>query len=57
MAEVLYRELSFEVVGAAMEVHRALGPGFLEAVYHRALEHELMLRGLPFESHKCLHVR
>ena len=56
MAEILYKELSFAVVGAAMEVHKVLGPGYLEAVYHKALEHELKARGLPFESRKCLRI-
>jgi GxxExxY protein len=56
MAEILYKELSFEVVGAAMEVHRELGPGYLESVYHKALEHELTLRAIPFDSRRCLRV-
>ena len=57
MAEILYKELSYAAVGAAMEVHQVLGPGYLESVYHRSLEHELKLRGLAFESHKCLRVQ
>ena len=41
-------KLSGEVIGAAIEVHRDLGPGLLEATYELSLQHELKLRG--FES-------
>ncbi len=54
MAEILFKELSFKIVGCAMEVHRTLGPGFLEAVYLNALAHELTLSGIPFEAQKRL---
>src|SRR6266508_907373 len=50
MTEILFKELSFAVVGAAMEVHKILGPGFLEMVYQLALERELSLRNIPFQS-------
>jgi GxxExxY protein len=49
MTEILYKELSFAVVGAAMEVHKVLGPGFLESVYQLALEKELRLRNIAFQ--------
>ena len=41
--------ISHQAVGAAMEVHRVLGPGFLESVYEEALSAELQMRGVPFE--------
>jgi len=39
-------QVSNQVIGAAIEVHRILGPGLLESIYERALLHELKLRGL-----------
>jgi GxxExxY protein len=39
-------ELSREVIGAGVEVHRVLGPGLLESIYEKCLRRELELRGL-----------
>ena len=57
MTEILHKRLSYQVVGAAMEVHRLLGPGFLESVYQTSLAHELELQGIPFEQQKRLTVK
>jgi GxxExxY protein len=40
--------LTYEIIGAAIEVHKALGPGLLESVYHKCMEQEMHLRKLTF---------
>ena len=45
-------ELSKKIIGAAIEVHRHLGPGLLESAYEEALCHELDLRGIKYERQK-----
>jgi GxxExxY protein len=47
--EVRSLSLSHRVIGAAIEVHRFLGPGLLEVVYEEALCRELSLRGIDYE--------
>lgn len=48
----VFDELSGRVIAAAIEVHKGLGPGFLESVYERALGVELAERGLSFQAQK-----
>jgi len=43
-----YEETTHKVIGCAMEVHRRLGPGFQEYIYHRALEKEFKLQNVSF---------
>ena len=43
-------ELTYKIVGCAIEVHRQLGPGLLESIYHKCFTHELYLRNLKFVS-------
>jgi GxxExxY protein len=45
-------ELATRVIGAAIEVHRVLGPGYLESVYEEAMNIELQSAGVPFERQK-----
>jgi GxxExxY protein len=54
MDELVLREEVYAIVGAAIEVHRGLGAGFLEAVYQEALERELALHGIAFEAQREL---
>ena len=48
--------LAKAVIGAAIEVHRKLGPGFMEAIYEEALALELAARRIPFERQKIIYV-
>jgi len=54
MAEILYKNESYRIVGACMEVHKKLGAGFLEPVYQEALEREFVVREIPFIKQKKL---
>jgi GxxExxY protein len=48
-SKLLHEELTERVIGAAIEVHRALGPGLLESAYEECLCREFHLRGIMFE--------
>jgi GxxExxY protein len=50
LAVLRFEELSSRVIAAALAVHRELGPGFLESVYHSAMRVSLTHRDIPFES-------
>jgi GxxExxY protein len=50
-------ELTEAIIGAAIEVHRTLGPGLLESAYEQCLCHELSIRGLSFRRQVDLPVR
>lgn len=55
-SDLLLAQEVYDVVGASMDVFNELGAGFLEAVYQEALEAELRLRQIPFESQKPLRI-
>lgn len=49
-----FKSLSESIIGAAIEVHRSLGPGLLESIYEECLSHELKLRRLSFRRQVAL---
>ena len=57
MAYLIYPEESYKIKGCLMEVHKELGPGFLEQVYQEALEHEFKKAGIPYEREVHLRIR
>ena len=52
MENVVYKEESYAIIGACLEVYNVMGAGFLEGVYQKCLEREFMLRGVPFVAQK-----
>lgn len=56
MTNLILKDEVYAIVGAAIEVHRELGPGFLEGVYQEAMQLELGARSIPFEAEKPISV-
>ena len=54
MINLVYKEESYKIVGACFEVHKELGPGFLEPVYQEALSREFMIQKIPHERETTL---
>lgn len=50
MTKSYLKDLIYKVNGAAIEVHKTLGPGLLESVYHKCMVHELTLRNVNFKT-------
>jgi GxxExxY protein len=55
--ELEHEELTDKIIGCAIEVHKKLGPGFIESIYENAFIIELQRRGLPFERQKEVAIR
>lgn len=49
-SDFLYKDLTYKIIGIAMEIHRELGCGFLEAVYEETMIDELKTAGIPFQN-------
>ncbi len=54
--KVIYPDESFNIIGAALEVHKTIGCGFTEPIYQDAFEIELQERGIPYQREKFLPV-
>ncbi len=54
MTEIIYKQESYDIIGACFEVYKEKGNGFLEPVYQKCLEIELRLRGIQFLSQSQL---
>ncbi|MDQ8182151.1 GxxExxY protein [Pelagicoccus sp. SDUM812005] len=56
MTQIIHKEETYKIIGAAIEVHKELGHGFLEAVFQEALEIEFEDQAIPFVSQKQLQI-
>jgi GxxExxY protein len=55
--EIPHQDMTYEIIGAAMEVHSEIGPGYNEEVYQKALEIELRDRKIEFEPQKSIQIK
>lgn len=55
--QFIYKKETYNIIGAAMDVHRTLGMGFLESVYQEAMEIELAKRSIPFVPQKKIQIQ
>ena len=51
---IVYKDLSYTIIEACMEVHRILGPGFTEKIYEEAVIKEISSRSIAFERQKLI---
>jgi len=56
MTDLIYKQESYKIIGACLEVHKELGYGFLEPVYQEALSIEFQKQNIPFEKEKILSI-
>ncbi len=54
--DLVFEDLSKRIIGAAIDVHKSLGPGFLESIYESAFKVELSYLGIPFECQKPIEI-
>ena len=54
MTKKYLNELTYQIIGSAIEVHKELGPGLLESVYHKCLKQELSIRNIKFLSEQVV---
>ena len=57
MIEPIYKQESYDVMGACFEVYKEMGAGFVEPIYHECLEREMNYRRIPFVHHAGLALR
>jgi len=57
MADIVFKEESYKIIGSCLTVFNKLGSGFLESVYQEALEIQFKQDNLPFEKEKRLHIK